>query len=170
MWLLKHPCFTNRWHVKYSEFLTNQTTCATETPEKTTSENFCQKRPPAAWASAGRGGAATGVAGMWPASSPGGPCHHLPPHPSPAPCMHRQPQQATALTSMQHSLLCMQHSLLCKRKGADSRLWSFLHVICNLWCFYLYIWCFEALFRIVNRLELSRNRIRCELMSSPFKG
>jgi hypothetical protein len=36
------------------EFLTHETTCASEMLEKTTYENFCQKRPPAAWASAGR--------------------------------------------------------------------------------------------------------------------
>jgi hypothetical protein len=45
-----------------------------------------------------------------------------------------------------------------------------LHVICNPWCFYLCIWCFETLFRIINRLQLSRDRMRRQLMSSPFKG
>jgi hypothetical protein len=39
---------------RQTEFLTHQTTCASEMLEKTTCENFCQKRPPAAWASAGK--------------------------------------------------------------------------------------------------------------------
>jgi hypothetical protein len=36
------------------EFLTHETTCVSEMLKKTTCENFCQKRPRAAWAVAGR--------------------------------------------------------------------------------------------------------------------
>jgi hypothetical protein len=36
------------------EFLTEETTCTNEMSKETTSENICQKRPRAAWASAGR--------------------------------------------------------------------------------------------------------------------
>jgi hypothetical protein len=45
-----------------------------------------------------------------------------------------------------------------------------LHVICNLCYFHLSIRCFDTLFRTVNRLQLSQDRIRRPLTSSPFKG
>jgi hypothetical protein len=45
-----------------------------------------------------------------------------------------------------------------------------LHVICNLCCFHLSIRCFDTLFRAVNRLQLSRDRMRRPLTSSPFEG
>jgi hypothetical protein len=45
-----------------------------------------------------------------------------------------------------------------------------LHVICNMCCFHQSIRCFEILFHTVNRLQLSRDRMRRPLTSSPFKG
>jgi hypothetical protein len=74
-WCITIPLYSTRFQdrthpkcieiVQHDEFLTHETTCASEMLEKTTCENFCQKRPPtsggtpgqatrAAWASAGR--------------------------------------------------------------------------------------------------------------------
>jgi hypothetical protein len=68
------------WHPAL-EFLTDWTSCTNEMLKRTTSEKFCQKRPPLSGGTSGQatrgtcrlgrrrhGGAATANAGMWPGS------------------------------------------------------------------------------------------------------
>jgi hypothetical protein len=75
------------------EFLTHEITCASEMPEKTTCENFCQKRPPAVNGGGGMPGYVTCRAATSPAANDGGGMV-LPPNP-PLPYA-RVPPMATA--------------------------------------------------------------------------
>jgi hypothetical protein len=75
------PCEPSLVHPPQPEFLTHQTTSTSERLEKTPSENYCQKGPPVSGGTPGQatrgtcrlghrrqGGAATAIAGMWPAN------------------------------------------------------------------------------------------------------
>jgi hypothetical protein len=78
-----------------SEFLTNQTTCASVLSKRTTSEKVCQKRPPAACAIAGMR-----LAGALPPLQFPAWCHvTMPPHPEPAPCLTRSRHPAKFCTT-----------------------------------------------------------------------
>jgi hypothetical protein len=48
-----------------SEFLTHETTCASEMPEKTTCEKFCQKRPPTSGGTPSQATRGTCRLGQW---------------------------------------------------------------------------------------------------------
>jgi hypothetical protein len=81
----------------FFEFLTNQTTCASVLSKRTTSQNYCQKRPALSGGTPGQaargtcrlgqsrqGGAATPRAGMWLGRCAVDPAAYLPPPSSPA--------------------------------------------------------------------------------------
>jgi hypothetical protein len=54
----------------FEEFLTEETTCANVMSKRTTSQIFCQKRPPAAFTNAGTPSAASTKPGTPPAAVP----------------------------------------------------------------------------------------------------
>jgi hypothetical protein len=88
---------------------------------------------------------------------------------TPLPLLHRHTDSRPALIPTR-ALIPTLTGVFFRRESWRNCCDDCLHVICNLCCFYLSIRCFDTLFCTVNRLQLSRDRMRRPLTSSPFKG